>query len=240
MDIFKKLFKGNILYYPGCAAKFAAPFLIEKYENILRKIGIDFIKLTDLEFCCGSPAKNAGYEKDFLEVALKNLKIFEDHSISKIITNCPACFKVFAQDYKESLGDKWNIEAEHIVITLIKAIKAKKISLKNLNLTVTFHDPCHLGKQMKIFDEPREILKAAGITVKEMKLNKENSFCCGGGGGLKSNFPELSGHIAKERMEMAKETGANILVTPCPMCYLNMKENAEGVDVREFGELLDM
>lgn len=240
MNLINKIFKGNTLYYPGCATKFAAPFLIEKYEKILKGIGIDYIKLNDLELCCGSPALNAGYGKDFYDLAKKNLQIFKDHSVKKIITNCPACFKVFKNDYKEILGDEWNIEVQHIVVTLIEQLKNKKINLKNQNITVTYHDPCHLGKQSKIFDEPREVLAKAGVKIKEMKFSKDKSFCCGGGGGVKSNNKEAANKIAAERLAMANETGMNILITPCPMCYLNLKENSQQMEIKEFAEMIEV
>ena len=239
MKILDRIFKGNTLYYPGCATKFAAPFLLDKYEQLLKEIGVDYIKLNNLENCCGSPALNAGYRKEFLEIVEKNLKVFTDHNIKKIITNCPACFKVFAKDYKEALGSVWNIEVEHIVLTLIKAIERKNLQLKKQNIQVTFHDPCHLGKQMGIFEEPRKILEKAGVKIVEMTLTKEKSFCCGGGGGVKSNFPQVAEEMAKERLEMAKETQVNILVTPCPMCYLNMKGKDEKIKVMELSELLE-
>ncbi len=87
MAFLDKLLGGNTLYYPGCLTKFVAVELKEKYEKILRKLGIDFITLYEFELCCGSPALKAGYEVDFRKLAEKNLKIFKDHAVKKIITN---------------------------------------------------------------------------------------------------------------------------------------------------------
>jgi len=110
MKIFEKILGGNTLYYPGCLTKFVAKELKEKYEKILRKIGIDFIELSELEKCCGSPALKAGYLEDFKKLAEENLKIFKDHSVKKIITNCPACAMTFKIEYSKALGKEWNIE----------------------------------------------------------------------------------------------------------------------------------
>jgi Fe-S oxidoreductase len=240
MSIFKKIFKGNTLYYPGCLSKFVAKDLVENYRRILRKAGIDFIELADLEVCCGSPALKAGYFDDFKNLAEKNLKIFKEHSVGRIITNCPACFMIFKKEYPKALGDKWDIEVFHTTEILAKSKKIKNLKSKIENSIVTYHDPCHLGRQMGVYDPPREIIKSLGYDLKEMELNKNQSFCCGGGGGVQSNESGLASKIAKDRIAMAKKTGAKVLITPCPLCYLHLKKNAGGedVEVKELSHLL--
>jgi len=239
MKIFEKILGGNTLYYPGCLTKFVAKEFKEKYEKILRKIGIDFIELSELEKCCGSPALKAGYLEDFKKLAEENLKIFKDHSVKKIITNCPACAMTFKIEYSKALGKEWNIEVLHISQVLEKAIKEGKIKKKEIKEKITFHDPCHLGRGMGIFEEPREIIKSQGYEISEMELSRNESFCCGGGGGVKSNEPELANKIAKDRIEQAKKTGAKILCTNCPLCYLHLKENAKEIEVKELIELFE-
>jgi len=239
MSFLDKILGGNILYYPGCLTKFVAKDLAGRYEKILRKIGIDFIKLSELELCCGSPTLKAGYHNDFKDLAEKNLKIFKEHSIKKIITNCPACFLIFKKEYKNVLGKKWDIEVEHITQTLAK--KIGKLGIRNSNRgAISYHDPCHLGRQMGVYEEPRQILKQLGYEIIEMELNRKESFCCGGGGGVKSNEPELANRIGQERIKQAQKTGAKILCTACPLCYLHLKENApEEIGVKELSELFE-
>jgi heterodisulfide reductase subunit D len=240
MALFKKIFKGNTLYYPGCLSKFVAKELTENYRRILREAGIDFIELADLEFCCGSPALKAGYSDDFKKLAEKNLQVFKDHSVGKIITHCPACFMIFKKEYPKVLGDKWDITALHVTEVLNEKLKIKNLKLiENWKLKienssqrlVTYHDPCHLGRQMGVYEPPRAVIKSLGYEIKEMDLNKNQNFCCGGGGGVQSNEKDLADKIAKDRIAMAKKTGAKILVTPCPLCYLHLKKNAEGEDI---------
>jgi len=245
-NFLNKFFGGNILYYPGCLTKFAAPQLKEKYEKILRKAGIDFIELGELEVCCGSPALKAGYVEDFKKLAQKNLKIFKDHGVKKIITNCPACFMNFKKEYPKVLGKEWDIEVEHISQTIAKSkIQSaswrtkSKINPKPKIQKITYHDPCHLGRQMGVYEEPREIIRGLGYELVEMDLNRSESFCCGGGGGVKTNEPELANKIAKERIKQAKKTGAKILCTACPLCWLHLKENADDLEVKELGEILE-
>ncbi len=239
MKIFNKIFKGNTLYYPGCLTRFVLKDIRKKYEEALKKQGVDFIVLKNEELCCGSPVKNAGADEEFKELAEKNLKIFKEHSIDRIITNCPACAVVFKKDYKEILGEKWDIEVRHI-LEIVQNDNFRIENQKN-NLQakkVTYHDPCHLGRGLGIYDQPREIIKKAGYELIEMGLNNFKSFCCGGGGGIKSNEPELSDEIAKDRMNQAKKTKVDCLITSCPMCYMNLKENSNGMDVKEISEIL--
>jgi Fe-S oxidoreductase len=239
MGILDKLLTRNILYYPGCMTKFVLKDLEKNYEEILRKCGIDFIKLKDLEVCCGSPVRNAGYANDFATLARKNFEIFKQHGIKKIISNCPACFKTFNQDYPEVLQD-WNIEVEHATQTIWQAIKKGKLKIKKLvNAKITYHDPCHLGRYVGVYDEPREILKFLGYDLVEMEFNKADAFCCGGGGGVKVNYPKLAEKIAKDRITQALKTNAKLLVTTCPLCYACLREASKNkIKVIEFSSLL--
>lgn len=230
--------QGNILYYPGCMTKFVLKEETENYKKILDKLGIDFIMLPDSEFaCCGSPARNAGYEKDARKLARKNLETLKKFNISKIITNCPACFKTFSQDYKEMLPD-WDVEAEHITITILNKLKNKLSLIKNKQQgKITYHDPCHLGRHSGIYEEPREILKLLGYELVEMLNNKQDALCCGGGAGLKVNNPELANEIAKKRIKQAQDIRAEKIITTCPLCFSHMKENS-GVEVVEFSKVV--
>ena len=238
MSILKKLMGGNVLYYPGCLTKFASKELEDNYKKILKKIGIDFIQLKDMEACCGSPVLNSGHKKEAIGLAKKNLNIFKQHSVIKIITSCPACFRTFSKDYPKLLKE-WNIETEHITQTISKAIEKGKYSPEKSDRTITYHDPCHLGRHCNIYEEPRDILKHTGAEIKEMKLSKDFSFCCGAGSGVKSNYPKLSDAIVKERLDMAKETNAECLVTTCPMCFMHLKKNSKNLEVKELSEILE-
>ncbi len=242
MAILDKILGGNTLYYPGCLTKFVAKDLEEKYEKLLRQNGIDFITLSELELCCGSPALKAGYSAEFKETAQKNLKIFKDHGVTKIITNCPACFMVLKKYYREVLGKDWDIKVEHISQTIknSKFFENWKLKIENSDReAVTYHDPCHLGRQMGVYDEPRAVIEGLGYQIEEMELNRKNSFCCGGGGGVQSNEPDLANKIAQDRIKQAQKTGAKTLCTACPLCYLHLKENAQDIKVKELSELFD-
>jgi Fe-S oxidoreductase len=236
MKIFGKLL-GNVLYYPGCMSKFVTKDLAENYRKILRKIGIDFIELKDLEVCCGSPVLNAGYFKEFENLVKKNFSVFKEHSIRKIITGCPACFKTFKIEYPKVIKN-FDIEIEHATQTIWKAIENGKLKLKKVNGKATYHDPCHLGRYSGIYEEPRKIIEALGYDLVEMEFSREKSFCCGGGGGVKSNYPVLAEAMAKERIKQAEKTNAEILITACPLCYFCLKEAGKKIKVYEISQVL--
>ncbi len=221
--ILEKLNSGNTLYYPGCLTHHVLPDIEKSYESVLRTLGIGFIILPEFN-CCGSPVTHAGYDKDFENLKRKNMEFFRKYSIRKIITNCPACYRVLS-DY--------GLKVEHITQTILESIEKIKIRYTG---KITYHDPCHLGRQSGIYNEPRSILKAIGFEVVEMQNSMDSSMCCGGGGGLKTNHPKLANRIAHDALKQVK---TKRLITPCPMCYAHFKENApKGLEIMEFSEVL--
>lgn len=220
--LLEKLTSGNVLYYPGCLTHFVLPDIEENYQKILTQLGVDFIFLPEFN-CCGSPVIHAGYRKDFEGLREKNAEFLKKYGVSKIITNCPACFRILSD---------CGFNAEHVTQTIWKNIK--KLKAKHSG-KITYHDPCHLGRHSGIYEEPRNILKAIGFEVIELPNCRENSMCCGGGAGLKTNYPELANEIAKGVVEQVK---TKKMVTPCPLCYKHFKENASGIEVLEFSEVL--
>jgi heterodisulfide reductase subunit D len=240
MKILEGIIGGNVLYYPGCMMKFVTREQNEKYKKILRKIGIDFIELKDLEVCCGSPVLAAGHVDEARRLAEKNLKVFKEHAVRKIITPCPACFRFFSQEYPKLL-EKWDFEIEHITQTIARALEEGRLKLKGMNAKVTYHDPCHLGRYSGVYEEPRKIIKSSGSKIVEMEMARENSLCCGGGGGVRANYPELSKGMAIERIEQAKKTGTKTLITACPLCFVQLKEAAEKskIQVMELSEFIN-
>jgi len=216
---------GNTLYYPGCMSKIKLKHIAENYKTILDRLGIKYITIKDIELCCGIPALNAGYREDFYDIMDRNKEIFENQKVSKIITNCPSCARVFSKEY--------GIKTEHITQTIAKNLD--KLKKKHDGEDIAYHDPCNLGRKFLVYDEPRAILRHVGFEIIEFRNNKENSSCCGAGGLLKANSPKISGKVAMSRL---KEVRTKKLVTTCPLCYLHLKENARGIEVLELSEVL--
>ena len=224
----EKVAGGNTLYYPGCVTQYVLPEVGERYQQLLRQAGVDFIVLMGETLCCGSPVKRAGYSQDFAELRAKNLEIFARFSVRKIITNCPGCYHTLLKDY--------GIQTLHASQVLAAAgMKAPQGAGAGAAPTITYHDPCHLGRWSGIYDEPRQLLAGAGWAVEELPDNREASLCCGAGGGLKANDPQLADAIARERLAHVRN---GRLCTPCPLCYAHFKGNAEGIQVLELSEAL--
>jgi heterodisulfide reductase subunit D len=220
MGIFN-IFGKKTLYYPGCLTKGVLKQEFENYKEIFNRLGIDFVLLQD-EFCCGLPVLNGGYRKDARKLAKKNLDLFKKHGIKKIITNCPSCYHTFKKIYPTIINN-WDIEVEHTTISILRQLKKRGIRYDDEEKEqVTYHDPCHLGRHSGIYDEPREVVELLGGKLVEMAHNRNNALCCGGGGGMRANFPDTAKKIAKLRV---KEAGKEInkIISPCPLCFANLK-----------------
>ena len=231
-NLLDKILGTNTLYYPWCLTKALLPEIQQNYEEILQSLWIDFIKLSDKEYCCWSPVLREGMRDAYEKIKARNIEIFKEHAVGLIITNCPACYNMFKYQYR--LEEEHGIKVEHITQTLKKY--EKKLKDKELLKEITYHDPCHLGRLSWIYDEPREILKKMGYQVQELSHSREQSFCCGGGGGLVNNNPELSEKICQQVLSEIPE-GAS-LTSPCPMCYFQFKKYANHLEVKEFSEII--
>ena len=220
---------GNLLYYPGCLTRYKIPDVMERYKKILDSLGIEYIMVEDFH-CCGSPPLNAGYADDYRNLREYNLKKLKDYGVGKVVSNCPTCFSIFKSLY--------GVNTTHMTLMLLEHVD--KLEPVKENVKVTFHDPCHLGRYEGIFDPPRELIEQLGYEIVEMEHTREKSVCCGAGGGVRSNFDKISRNIALRRVKEAKDTGAEWLVTACPMCYLQLKEAGDkaGLEVKELSHII--
>lgn len=207
--------QGEIPVYIGCQY-LARPNQTKMYLKILEKLGVK--PLIKDEACCGYPLYALGFRNEFEEHKKKFLETFPEE---EIIALCPTCAAFLHEGYGKKV--------KHITQTILE-----HISEKNLGLKATYHDPCDLSRVMNITEEPREILKKLGIEIVEMPRNRKTSHCCGGGGGILMSDVNLSDDIAILRIKQAIETGAPLLITPCPTCEQVLKKAA--ATVKEKGE----
>lgn len=213
------------LYFAGCTASFRLQNLAKATANALTKLGIEFTIAGKNEYCCGSPFLRTGQRDIFEKLFEKNMRYWEKSGIERIITSCPGCYKTISQDYPKIAREKgyeFNIEVVHIVSILEKGNFEKVEGVK-----ATYHDPCHLGRHMGMYEEPRNVIRKLGIDFVEMERNRQYSLCCGAGGGLRSQFGEISFEIGRERVIDAMETGAEYLITCCPFCEYHLSKSAE-------------
>ena len=225
----------NTLFWAGCTGA-----LVERnvkatlsLANVLKAGGVDFGVLGDAEVCCGDPARRAGYEFQFQIMAEQNIEIFKSHNIKEIITSCPHCYNTLKNEYPRFGGD---FKVIHYTQYIDDLIKQGKLKLTNeLNSTLTYHDPCYLGRYNNGYMEPRRILQTIpNAKLKEMERSQNTSFCCGGGGGLMW-IEEQPGttKINHMRLEDALKTGADTVVTACPYCLQMFEEGIEHKGIQE-------
>ncbi|NYB52435.1 MAG: (Fe-S)-binding protein [Methanobacteriaceae archaeon] len=222
-----------MIYFQGCTARDKLQNISRNTRKILDAAGIKY-KILDNEGCCGSILLRTGFQEDAIEVMEKT---FEQLKGEKVLLSCAGCYRTLSEDYPKLFGE--NLDVIHISQLLKELINDGKISLKKDQLKATYHDPCHLGRHSGEYDAPREVLRAKAELL-EMDKIRENANCCGAGGGVKSAYPELSSEIGISRVDDALETGADILVTCCPFCVLNLEsEKLSVMDLTEFVSLDD-
>jgi len=221
--------KCDVLYFVGCTAAYD-PNIREMALNTARvfsRAKVDFGTLGNEEGCCGSTLLRTGLVESARKTAQRNIEKFEKAAPSMIVTSCAGCFKTIRQDYPK-IG-RMNVKTVHITQLVTDLINSGKLRPeKRVEGTVTYHDPCHLGRHAGIYDEPRKILESIpGVKLVEMERTRDEARCCGAGGGVKTAFPELSQKIADLRVKDAEATGAGMLVTSCPFCYQSLKSSIE-------------
>lgn len=218
--------KAEILYFVGCTASYDQNIkeIALNFAEILNRAGIDYGILGPEEFCCGSTPLRMGAVEVFKGQVEKNVEKFKSLGVEIILTSCSGCFKTLKQDYPKITHFPFKVY--HMTQFVYELITNGKINLKNkIDLTLTYHDPCHLGRHNGIFDEPREILKSIkGIKLIEMERSHIYSRCCGAGGGLKAGFREVQINMSLKRVQDAVKTGAQEFVTACPFCYQSLLE----------------
>ncbi len=212
-----------MIYFRGCTARQKENNISDATEKLLKLAGVDYHILDD-EKCCGSVLIRTGFYEDALKQIEKNTEVLKGETI---ITSCAGCYKTLKEDYE-------GLDVVHISQLLDDLIKQNKLNFSKKDLNVTFHDSCHLARHMNVFDEPRSVIESVADLV-EMENSRENALCCGAGGGVKSAYPEIAQEMAENRISQAKDTNSTILITTCPFCKLNLKnEDFEVLDLTEF------
>lgn len=220
-DLTKK--QGDILYYVGCTAGYD-PRLWEMTKSvveIVKAAGVDIGYLGKKEKCCGGTVRGIGHPDIFEKLANENTQLFDKSGAHTVIYSCPGCLNTQKNAYATILDV--NQRRMHSVEFIAELLKEGKIPLKEVEAVVTYHDPCHLGRHCGVFDAPREILKSIpGVELREMQFIRENSWCCGAGGGVKTGFKDRAVDMAVRRLEQAEETEAEYIVSACSFCYQNL------------------
>jgi Fe-S oxidoreductase len=232
------------LFYVGCTPSYdpKAQNISKALVKIFQRVGLDFGILGKKETCCGNEIRRMGEQTLFKKLAKDNLALFQKCGLKKIITISPHCYNAFKNDYPEN-----DLEVLHYTQLLSDWIGSGKLKLeKSLNIKATYQDPCFLGKQNKIFEEPRRILASIpGLDYVEMDRSRERSLCCEGGGGRMWAEGGTTGSRNGEiRIREALGQGANVISTSCPFCLLTLEDavkisgRASEIVVKDISELV--
>ena len=240
----------EILWWVGCAPATDARSqkTAQAFAKILNASGLNYAVLGQNEQCTGDSARRAGNEYLFFELASANVELLNEVKPPRIVTTCPHCLHTIKNEYPAFGGNYEIIHHTQLINELVGAGKIQ-LSVTSLSpqggdqLSVTFHDPCYLGRHNKIIDAPREDLKAAGLVTVEMPRHGQKSFCCGAGGAQMWKEEEHgTTNVNRARFAEAKATGANTLAVGCPFCMtmLNDASKADGgeVAVKDVAEIV--
>ena len=247
----------EVIFHAGCRTCFNKDMwkVAQQTIDLLAKVGVDIGIAGDNESCCGGRAYQMGYKEDTIKQAEENMAAYKKAGVKTLITGCADCYHTFKVLYDE-FGLKGNLEVLHATEYLARLIRKGKLTPdRTLNLTVTYHDPCHLGRlgepyilwegkqipgHIRIFDPPkefrrgtygiyeppREILRSIpGVTLVEMQRIKEYAWCCGAGGGVAESNPEFAAFTAGERIHEAERTGVEVITTACPGCEASFSKS---------------
>jgi Fe-S oxidoreductase len=235
----------DYLFWVGCAGAFEerAKKTTKAVAELLYMAGVKFAVLGKRETCTGDPARRAGNEFLYQILAKENIATFNEVFASrpekgkkKIVVTCPHCFTTIGRDYAQS---GFELEMVHHTQLLNQLVRDGKLTPVNKSeKTLTYHDPCYLGRHNQIYAPPRELLEATGIEITEMPRNQERSFCCGAGGGRMWMEEKLGSRINMNRVDEALATGVEEVAVACPFCRVMV---SDGVAARESSvEVLDV
>lgn len=217
--------RAEVVYFVGCVASFfpSVQAIPENLVQIFDSAEVDFAILGGDEWCCGFPMIGAGVPDKTVELMEHNLEKIKDLGAKRVVFSCPSCYQTWREYYDTDL------ELFHSTQFIERLIGDGAIPLKETNITVTYHDPCDLGRGSGVYDAPRNILKSIpGLTFVGLEKKRDQSICCGGGGNLEMADSSLSGTVAQKKIEEIQRTGAKTVVTSCQQCVRTIKSRAKG------------
>ena len=209
----------EVVYFTGCVAAYfpMAQQIPIALAEIFTAADVDFTLLGEDEWCCGFPLLGAGLKDQAQKIIDHNMEAIRRKNAGTVVFACPSCFRMWHEYYPPEF------EMVHATQYLHKLIEENKIPFEEQKMTVTYHDPCDLGRGARVFEEPREIINSIpGVKLVELEKNRENCQCCGGGGNLEMFDAGLSGEIAKRKIEEVLQTGADAVITSCQQCVRTM------------------
>jgi Fe-S oxidoreductase len=231
----------DVLYWVGCAVAFdpRAQKIAQSMATIFNAAGLDWAVLGKDEKCTGDTARRTGNEYLFVQMAEENIGVLNEIKAKTIVTTCPHCFHTIANEYPQFGG---NYAVKHHTDFIDELVKSGKVKLSADNHgSVTYHDPCYLGRHNGIYDQPRGLIESTGAKLTETSRNRSNSFCCGAGGGQFWKEEEKGRErVSTNRYRELKGTGAKTVATGCPFCMRMLTEETAKEEPETAMEVLDI
>jgi heterodisulfide reductase subunit D len=214
--------RGENLFFAGCYSFFGGlKHIPENAVKIFTSSKTQVSFLGEQEWCCGILQYVNGNIDLCKEMVAHNLEAIKQSGAKRVITTCAGCYHALKTVYPHIAGKELSFQVLHTSQYLSQLLEEKNLEFKReLKATVTYHDPCHLGRLSRAYEEPRNVLKhIPGLTFREMEKTKEQAWCCGGGEGIVSlAYPQMAAEIGNERIRQAQQTGATTIITTCPHC----------------------
>ena len=231
----------EVLYWVGCAAAFdpRAQKIARSMATIFNSAGVSWAVLGKEEKCTGDPARRTGNEYLFAQMAAENVAALDAAKPKVIVTTCPHCFHTIANEYPQ-FGGNYQIKHHTQFITELMQNGTLKVSA-SADGSMTYHDPCYLGRHNGIFDQPRALIQSTGAQLTEPQRNRSNSFCCGAGGGQFWKEEEKGNErVSTNRYRELKQTGAKTVATGCPFCMRMITEETAKEEEGAAPQVLDI
>ena len=244
LDITEQDEKNLLCYFVGCTTSHdtRAQEIAKSFSKILKRCGVKFGILGNKEPCCGDIARRVGEDGLFEEQAELCLELFKEYEITDVVVSSPHCLYTMKNEYPllKEINDISFFHYSQVLEDLIK--KGKLLFEKRMEVKVTYHDPCYLGRHNKIFDSPRNVIKAIpGVELVEMEHCRENSLCCGGGGGrMWQEELEVETRMSERRIMEAHATGAEFLITCCPLCLIMLEDARKSKELEDKIKVMDL
>jgi Fe-S oxidoreductase len=236
------------LFWVGCAGAYEdrAKATTKAVAELLNVAGVKYLVLGDGETCTGDPARRAGNEFLFQMQAQQNVEVLNEIGAKKIVVTCPHCMNTIGREYPQLGGNYEVVHHSQLLATLLR--EGRLTPVKPVDETVTYHDPCYLGRHNKVYTPPRDLLKALpGVNLVEMERSGQKSFCCGAGGARMWMEESIGERVNQNRSDEAIGTGATKVAVACPFCSVMLNDGvtarqaagaAQGVEVVDLATVL--
>jgi fumarate reductase (CoM/CoB) subunit B len=215
--------KAEYVYFVGCMNSFRHTETAARTFALLSRFGAT---LLPAEQCCGSPLLRTGFDaRRFVD---ENSRQIEEIGAGTVITGCAGCYTTLKRNYARQF--------QVVSVSEFLAEHISELNIKPLDLTVTYHDPCHLGRHNEIYEQPRRVIEAI-CRLKEMKTSGKAARCCGGGGGVRAGYKDLSLRMARRRLQDVPDE-VDYIVSSCPLCIRNLRDAGAGEKVIDLVDLV--